>query len=133
MEDRKVYYDKKHNGFFGVINKYPRSYLVTGVHAFYSTAKTGDTLRYNIPKSYIRDCVLVENESNIFSEMDKYQIGYVAKGRRDSDSFFIDMDKTIFKRNEYQHKIAQYRWDKQNNFWKDFDLLDSIDIDDMEG
>lgn len=132
--ERQVYYDKKYNRFFGVIKKYPRSYLITSLHGFYGTAKTGDTFRYSIPKSYLKTCVLCENENNEFSELhysilDKLPMGYVIKGYNPITDIEPEIDKTIFKWNKIQHKIVQYRWDKQNNFWKDMPDYDNWDND----
>lgn len=139
MEDRKVYYDKNYNRFFGVIKKYPRTYLITSLLGFYDTAKNGDTFRYSIPKNYLNQCVLVEKAENEYSEMCvsvlNNPIGYAVKGYS-AFSTEPEINKNIFKWNEYQHKIAQYRYDKKNNFWKnlpnydDFEDYDTNTLDD---
>lgn len=129
MENRKVYYDKNYNRFFGFIKEYPRTYLTTSLHGFYDTAKNGDTFRYSIPKSYLKNCVLVENPENPFSEKDTYS--YKIKGYDCLHDTEPKIDHKIFKWNNFAHKIAQYQWDKKNDFWK-FEREMMRDYDDFE-
>jgi len=114
-KNRKVFYDPMTNRFFGVIRVYPRTVLTTGLHGFYDTAKTGDTGRYSLPKSYLKKCSEILNSDNPLSEIDNVTHSYKIKGYnclKDKSP-----DNPMFKHNPYRSKIAQYRWDKKNDFW----------------